>query len=256
MWIFTPGGLLMPSVIPAADAKVQADPKLTDNGRLELQVRARVESHLTNFIRDYMDPMGLEFSDIEATPQMDYNFRFYTTKADFATAMQAAIMDIDYLKFKPTAETKDRTGKPLYADGKLYHDVLNGIWGTLLRLGRPGGTWGPYSDTNPTGYRPAAKAARGWYEGGGGTLTEGRIGTSFFRDEELAEYTDDWTPSKVEEQEELLEELDGIPVDQWEEYLMEDEFKIMQPLMEDARRRERALAKLDRRFSKRRNRRR
>jgi hypothetical protein len=150
-WIFLPGGLLMPAEFPAD----KADPKFVPEGSdFDLQIRARVKSHLENFIRDYMEPMGLTYSEIEATPQMDYNFRFYCSREDFAKAIAEAMLNIDYMKFKPTAEDRDEEGKPLYADGKDYHSVLNTIWGSVTRLGRPGGVWA---------YEPGKKGAWAGY---------------------------------------------------------------------------------------------
>lgn len=138
MWIFTSGGLLMPATFP----KDLVDKKYMDEaGLFDLQVRGRVVSHLENFIRDYMDPMGLAHSEIQKTPEMDYNARFYCAKADFAAAIAQTVLAIDYEKFKPTAEDTDAEGKPLYAEGKEYHSVLNSIWGTVCRLGSPGGKW-------------------------------------------------------------------------------------------------------------------
>lgn len=142
MWIFLPGGLLMPSTFP----KDKVDPKyLGPDGNFDLQVRVRAVSHVENFIRDYVEPMGLAHSEIQMTPEMDYNARIYMRSEDFAQAMAQAVREIDYSKFKPTAEAKNEDGEALYAEGKAYHSVLNSIWGTLTRLGRPGGKWGPRS---------------------------------------------------------------------------------------------------------------
>lgn len=158
MWIFAPLGLLMPSNFPADKVSKEFVP---DGSDFDLQVRARVESHLENFIRDYLVPMGLEHSAIEMTPQMDYNCRIYMSKADFAAALAAMVMDIDFQKFKPTAEDKDEAGKPLYKDGVAYHSVLNSIWGTVCGLGRPGGIWSmDYAKTTLGSARGASRYGR------------------------------------------------------------------------------------------------
>jgi len=149
MWLFLPGGLLMPSIVPAG----KGDPAYTNNGLWMMQVRGRVKSHLENFIRDYMEDGT--YSEIEATPQMDYNFRFYTTHEALAFAVAKSVLDIDYAKFKPTAERVDAEKVPLYKDGKEYHNTLNSIWSTVTKLGSPGGSWGAYSSTNPNGYKNA-----------------------------------------------------------------------------------------------------
>jgi hypothetical protein len=118
MWIFLPDGLLMPAIVPMD----LADPKFTQ-GKFNLQVRGRLAEHLQDFMDRYMEPGT--YSEIELTPKMDYNARFYTTHEAFADGMRLAILDITYEKFKPTAKTKQ------------YHSVLNSIWGTLTRLAPP-----------------------------------------------------------------------------------------------------------------------
>ncbi len=91
-WIFLPAGLIMPSTFPAD----KVDPKyLGPDGDFDIQVRGRVESHLTNFIRDYVDPLGLAHSEIQLTPEMDYNARFYMRKQDLALAVGKSVHDID-----------------------------------------------------------------------------------------------------------------------------------------------------------------
>lgn len=164
-WIFLPGGLLMPAETP-----MDLAPHSYTQGIRNLQVRARAKSHLENFINEYMEPLGLDYSDIQATPGMDYNFRFYTRRGEFAQAIAASIIDIDYEKFKPEAERKDAAGKPLYAEGKEYHSVLNSIWGTVTRLGSPGGAWGSYSG----GYGSTSRTVGGKY---GGSYTPPKAST-------------------------------------------------------------------------------
>jgi hypothetical protein len=192
MWIFTPGGLLMPASLPSMEVdKVVADPKFTRDGYFDMQVRGRVDSHLTNFIRDYMEPQGMEYSEVEYTPQMDYNVRFYCKQEDFAKAVALCVMDIDFLKFKPTAEryTLDEDGKthiPMYKDGKEYHGVLNSIWGTVTRLGSAGGVWGTYSPTNPNGFKTTKRkdvTSYGYQNGKYEALSQ--------RDRDVADFDDD-----------------------------------------------------------------
>ncbi len=164
MWVFLPGGLLMPAALPnMADDNIEVDPKWTHDGKFDLQVRARVKRHLENFIGEFM--ADGTYSDIQATPNMDYNFRFYTTRDDFAWAMGKAIAAIDYQKFKPTAERKNVKGTLMYGpESPEYHSVLNAMWGTVTKLGSPGGVWGTFSKTNPTGYKPKGKYSG--YSGG------------------------------------------------------------------------------------------
>jgi len=149
MWIFLNGGLLMPSATPFAEA----NPELT-HGIRGIQVRGRLTEHLEWFRDVYVAPYTDDYSEIEQTPDMDYNCRFYMTHEEFAAALGRAVLDIDYRKFKPTAEgTDSRTGKPFKHGGK-YHGVLNSIWGTVLRLAPAGGHYGPRSKDNPNGYLP------------------------------------------------------------------------------------------------------
>jgi hypothetical protein len=145
MWIFLQGGLIMPSQAPMDEA----NPELT-LGYRDIQVRARLTEHLEYFIRTYMS--DLDHSEIELTPHMDYNARFYTTREELGLAMTMAVMDIDYRKFKPTAERIDPTTGKKFAHGAKYHSVLNSIWSSLLRLAPAGGVWGPRSKENPDGY--------------------------------------------------------------------------------------------------------
>lgn len=247
MWVFADFGLLMPASVPALDAKGlnkedRADlARFTENGKYDLQVRARVKSHLYRFMNMYMEP-GTFNPEIHATPHMDYNFRFYTTRKAFAEGMGRAIAEIDYEKFKPTAER--------YADGKEYHSVLNGIWSTVCRLGRPGGVWGPRSKSNPNGYGKASTySSRSYlYDG----VKHQPVGSTFFGlgheddfddDEQWEEWSDrhgivvdDYTPKEAEEVDLILSSLEGIPMDQWDEFLSEREMRLMEGVIEAEKR--------------------
>jgi len=250
-WLFLPQGLLMPAIIPdPAKGEGEADPKLTDNGRRQIQVRSRVESHLTNFIRDYMRPMGLDFSDIQHTPNMDYNVRFYTTKEDFAQAVMQAMLDINALKFKPLAEQRDANNKPLFKDGGPWHSLLNGVWGSITRLAPAGGSWAPYSPSNPTGYRSTKVGYGGTTVGERGYGSKsyrhdnnGYVPTSFgdldaMTDEELAEIfdapdiADSYTPGREDRIEKILRKVEGLPVDQWADWLDQDEQDLVREIIE------------------------
>jgi len=233
MWIFVPGGLLMPARIPNGGSEGTADPKFTNDGEYTLQVRGRVDSHLQNFIRDYMKPMNLPYSEIEYTPQFDYNVRFYTTPDAFALAIAKAVLDIDYLKFKPTAERAE------YKDGKAFHSVLNSIWGTVCQLGAPGGTWGAYSGINPNGYKPG-KISRSSYRGWPSFAKRD------FETEPEPELWDDmdYTPEKESYVSDLLSEMSDVPTNQWEDYLTSDDFELVKPYMKQAQRDERRFQKV------------
>lgn len=172
MWVFLSSGLIMPSRAPMDEA----DPTLTDNGRREIQVRGRLAEHVEAFRDIYVAPFTDDYSDIERTPHMDYNVRMYMTHEEFAAALGRAVMDIDYRKFKPTAEgTNPVTGKK-FAYGAKYHSLLNSIWGSVLRLAPAGGVWGPKSAENPDGYSKAR----------GGYFSDLPDGSSFFEEDEDA----------------------------------------------------------------------
>ena len=204
MWLFLPGGLLMPSIVPEG----KGDPAFTNNGEWMMQVRARTRSHLVSFMDDYMEDGT--YSEIEATPQMDYNFRFYTTHEALALAVAKSVLDIDYAKFKPTAERVDEKGKLLYEDGVEYHKVLNNIWSDVCKLGSPGGHYGAKSAINPNGYgsskeyykyyqRPVTKRSAWWDN----QEDDYPTGSSFFDDELTMEALDNWTEKDQEEMDEL-----------------------------------------------------
>lgn len=128
MWIFLSGGALMPAMVPVK----MADPKWTEDGRFDLQVRARVESHLDNFVRDFMEE-GTYNPTIQASPpHMDYQFRLYTTQEAFGQAMAKAIMAIDYISFKDTADDLNEDKTPKYVDGKEYHSALYKVWSAVF----------------------------------------------------------------------------------------------------------------------------
>jgi hypothetical protein len=206
MWIFTPGGLLMPATLPnMRHDGVEVAKRWTRNGKFDFQVRARVKSHLENFIRDYMDPMKLPHSQIQATPRMDYDFRFYCTQQDFADAMRQALLDVDYQKFKPTAERKNAQGEPLYPDGRKYHDLLNQLWGSIARLGNPYGS-------NRKGF---------W--GGGAELDRAPATHRASWKQSTPDFTPIDDPNEVElTQDELAEELykqlTDVPHSQWSDF--------------------------------------
>lgn len=273
MWIFAPGGLLMPSTFP----RDKVDPQyMNEADTFDLQVRVRAKSHLDNFVRDFLDPMALEHSEIQATPGMDYNFRLYMSKKDFATAMAAMVFDIDYDKFKPTAERRDEEGALLYKEGKEYHSVLNSIWGTVCRLGSPGGMWAVGSRSSRVGSEydawwkdrtrtfrgenadaldedlfPQSRRGSRWWdddEFGDGSLAE-EIGAGI----EDAEDDDSYTPSSQERVWDILLTVSGLPAAQWDDHLTAEELALVTKEREakfEQERRERRMTFLGRRRKK------
>jgi len=233
-WIFLSDSMLMPSLAPMD----KADPKLT-LGRRTMQVRGRLRSHLENFIENYGE--GLDISEVEDTPFADYTCRFYATPEAFAEAMKRAMLDIDYRKFKDTAERpRKKTGK-VPEKAKEYHSVLMTIWSATQRVGRAGGWYGAYSASNPRGYRPRSASEHVNYGG-----TAPRLGSTFLGDDDRWWEDDDfdYTPSREERIESLLEEVQDIPTDQWEDFLDPDEYELVRPRIPEIRRQERRLQRM------------
>lgn len=225
MWIFSPSGLLMPGLVPTVNGKSVANPELTRDGAFELQVRARLRSHLEYFIMENFVPLGLEYSDIEATPQMDYNYRFYTTRENLALAVANQVRAIDYVKYKEQSERKDSDGKPMYPDGKKFHNVLVRAWGLLTDLNPAGGWYGTYSTDNPRGSK-----SRSSYTGSNRPVTASNsiLAEHYGQGSESAA-TDDWLPEGEQEADILMESLwtDGIPREQWEDELSPTELDLL-----------------------------
>jgi hypothetical protein len=246
MWIFTPGGLLMPASLPTKEKDhVVADPKFTEDGKFDLQVRGRVDSHLQNFIRDYMDPLGLEHSKIQYTPKMDYNVRFYCKQEDFAKAVAQCVLDIDYLKYKPTAERRTPDGKYLmYEDGKAFHSVLNAIWSNVTRLGAPYGGSSWWGQDSRSGSRrsasrlfPSSKrtGSTQWEDSALAGLSDEEADQLFGGPETTADPvpTEDWVPDADTRAEELYLQLTDIPADQWSEFATAADLENVERYMKD-----------------------
>jgi len=253
MWAFFDFGLLMPALVPAkvaGDADVLA---WTNNGEYELQVRGRVEEHLRYFMDTYMVP-GSFNPTIHDTPQMDYNYRFYTTREAYAEGIKQAALAIDYEKFKVTSER--------YSWNHKYHTALNSIWATLCRLNTPGGFYGPKSDKNPYGY-----TSKHWWDDDDTDFYTNRHDTAtrrtgdtfglreedsnvFFADRGDEGYTDgyleqdlgdlynesmDWMPENERRMLDVIEELDSanIPMRDWADYTSPAEFVLLQPMLKE-----------------------
>lgn len=226
MWIFYSGGMLLPSLAPMD----KADPKLTKNGKLTMQVRARDAAHLRNLIKDYLKPRNIEHSKIENTPWADYTSRIYLRPEDFAAVVSLMVMDIDYRKFKETSERKNANGKPRYSSGRDYHDLLLQVWGTVALWRRPGGYWGKV-------YSPPRQHQR-----------DGHTPRSTFFDE-LADWdtipsayesgVEDYMPSSAERKELLLDRVSGLPTSEWAHWLSAEELTLVHAEFEKARKLER-----------------
>ena len=152
MWAFFDFGLLMPALVPAKHANDPTVLAWTNNGEYELQVRGRLSEHLQYFMDNFMEE-GTFNPVIQATPDKDYNFRFYTTREAYAEGLKQAALKIDYEKYK---DSSDR-----YPWNKKFHQILTSIWSKLCELNTPGGVWGPRSAENPTGYTEATRYG-GW----------------------------------------------------------------------------------------------
>lgn len=215
MWIFADFGLLMPSTIPTSVLERADTPAIVEavERGWTLQVRGRIAEHVQHFMDTYMEPGT--FSVLYKTPDMDYNVRFYTTHEEFNKGLSKAVLEIDYTKFKPTAER--------YAWGRPYHNVLNSIWSVLLDLAPAGGTWGKKSIENPRGFdkiSPYADDPLWWdtydfpAQKATGGILENHYGIS------------DWG-GEDQEVEEILDSVVGIPATEWQDYLPEYDFNFL-----------------------------
>lgn len=112
MWIATSYGFLMPAIRPPKTVAKDDD--------RTLQVRARRPKDLDILRAEYMKG---KLGPTVHTPKFDYEYRAYCTPEAFALAVARMIVEIDYLKFKPTTDR--------YEDNEL-HDMYNSMWGTIL----------------------------------------------------------------------------------------------------------------------------
>lgn len=110
MWVFASFGLLMPSTRPTKYTPAWDDRKL--------QIRARRAKDLDILRAKYMsDSLG----ETIHTPDKDYEYRAYCTHEAWAIGLMKMSLDINYDKFKPTAN-RDH----------VYHTVLNSIWSVVI----------------------------------------------------------------------------------------------------------------------------
>lgn len=253
MWVFADFGLLMPAIVPA---KVQNRPdvlKWTNNGEYELQVRARLREHLQYFMDTHM-PEGTFNPEIQATPDKDYNYRFYTTREAFAEGIKNIALSMDYEKYKQTTER--------FSWNKKFHSICNSIWAVVCNLNEPGGYYGPKSESNPRGYSSRGTYGgwdnEGWYEKRHNQVGR-RIGDTFgipdeewdrpevdFGDQQYwweedgnAEYSYEAPDGEVfsvdEDTHHILAELESvdIPASQWWRYTTPMEFSRLIPILEN-----------------------
>ncbi len=115
MWAMTSFGILMPAIRPPHTVAKGDD--------RTMQIRTRRAKDLDILRARYMS--GSLGPNIH-TPNMDYEYRAYCVPHAFALAMAAMVLDVDYLKFKPTTETK-------FGDREL-HDCYNAIWSTVMNV--------------------------------------------------------------------------------------------------------------------------
>ncbi len=121
MWLATKGGFL-------SAVEVQGGRR----GRRGLVVRARERTALRH-LAEYVEG-GLE---IEETPGRDYRYRAYLGREEFAEAVGAMALDIDYDNFKSAVGQEAKAGRV----SRAYERALHDVWAVLGRL-QPGG---PYS---------------------------------------------------------------------------------------------------------------
>lgn len=234
MWVYGDFGLVMPAIVDERDSLRRRSDwnEYSEGGKYDFQIRGRLWEHLRYFQDTFMDE-GSYHRDIQATPDHDYNYRFYTTQEAFATAVGRAVMAIDYRKFKPSSDR--------YEWNDEYHDLLTRIWSVTCDLNTPGDVWGPWSPENPKGYRSAAYYTNSWSKPGR------RIGDSFGNIQLDDEYEDDdnkdaifegWYEADETEWANyhvagIIDELDrnDIPMSEWWENLTPSEFEAVRPAL-------------------------
>ncbi len=94
MWLMTKYGILMPAALPAEHRPRRMS-------ACDMQVRSRDRETLAR-VRREMRRSGLVTSAVRATPEMDYEWRFYCKRDDFADWVRDQVAEIDFVKFKPT----------------------------------------------------------------------------------------------------------------------------------------------------------
>lgn len=144
MWAMTSFGILMPAIRPPHTVSPK-DPRT-------MQIRSRRAKDLDILRARYMQ--GTLGPNIH-TPEKDYEFRAYCRPHDFAVAMAQMVLEIDYLKFKPTTER--------FADNPL-HTTYNRIWGVVSA---------EMSDKHWSKWPAATKASSGKTNGAGSGKTNG-----------------------------------------------------------------------------------
>ena len=133
MWIMTNFGILMPAALPnelRARFYEEWDRSVdeTDLRPWDLQVRSRDRATLRK-LRKRMQRFTVT-SEVVATPELDYEYRLYCMRNDFAFWVRSAVLEIDYEKFKPTTMRKGGGGRKL-------HDLYNRIWSVVFASYEP-----------------------------------------------------------------------------------------------------------------------
>lgn len=113
MWVMTSFGVLMPGLRPEG--------KIPEGDNRTLQVRARRKKDLEILKEKYM---GDELGDPISLVGTDYEWRAYCTPEAWGRALAKIGREIDYVKFKETAESK-------YHDKEL-HDLYLSLWSTIF----------------------------------------------------------------------------------------------------------------------------
>lgn len=110
MFVATSNGMFMPALRPPGTFDPERDPRV-------LQVRTRRAKDLNALRRDYLPELGKTIK-LRGT---DYEYRAYCTRAQWGAALARMAEDIEYVKFKDTAQ-----------DEQLHRLYLE-MWGSILR---------------------------------------------------------------------------------------------------------------------------
>ncbi len=97
----------------------------------ELKLAQRDRATLQKCRTRYM--ANFHVSEVIATPELDYEYRFYCNADDFAEAVRWMVLEIDYEKFKPTTLRNGAGGKHLHM---VYNEIWHVVFGAYWRRNR------------------------------------------------------------------------------------------------------------------------
>lgn len=167
MWVMTSFGIFMPGLRP--------EHTVPEGDNRVLQVRARRKIDLER-LRDIY--MGDDLGDSISLAHTDYEWRAYCTLEAWGRALAKIAMDIDYVKFKETAEKKfddhDLHGAYLKIWSSLFSHFStpahqDDYWGSSVygSVGKYGTVYGGTGNFTYSDYEAEGKGKKGKKKGAG-----------------------------------------------------------------------------------------